>query len=224
MKLVKHSLDGAEIVFTDSSYAKERILHHYDLDPGKFVVVPCAWQHMHRIEQDDSILGRLGLESGQFFFSLGSRFPYKNFRWVEAAARQNPRYRFVVTGNAMHWEDDGKDAPVNVTFTGYLSDGEVKALEAHCRAFLHPSLEEGFGIPPMEAMSSGARCIISTAASLPEVYGDSVWYVDPTNYDHIDLDEIMSRLPKGANEDVLSRYSWENSARIVLDAIEGRCL
>lgn len=224
MKLVKHSLGGAEVVFTDSNYAKGRILHHYELNPDKFVVVPCAWQHMLRIGQDDSILGRLDLEPGQFFFSLGSRFPYKNFRWVEAAARQNPQYRFVVTGNAMHWEDDGKDAPANVTFTGYLSDGEVKALEAHCRAFLHPSREEGFGIPPMEAMSAGARCIVSKAASLPEVYGDSVWYIDSTDYDHIDLDEIMSYSPKDSNEDVLLRYSWERSARIVLDAIEERCL
>ena len=224
MKLVKFSLSGAEIIFTVSNYSKGRILHHYDLDPDKFVVVPGAWQHMLRIEQDDSILGRLGLEPGQYFFSLGSRYPYKNFRWVEAAARQNPGYRFVVTGNALHWEDDGKDAPANVSFTGYLTDREVKALEAHCRAFLHPSLEEGFGIPPMEAMSAGARCIVSKAASLPEVYGDSVWYINPTDYEHIDLDEIMSCSPKGTNEDVLSRYSWEKSARIVLDAIEERCL
>lgn len=224
MMLVKYSLGGAEIVFTDSNYAKGRILHHYDLDPNKFVVVPCSWQHMLRIEQDDSILGRLALEPGQFFFSLGSRFPYKNFRWVEAAALQNPQYRFVVTGNAMHWEGDGKDAPANVTFTGYLSDGEVKALEAHCRAFLHPSCEEGFGIPPMEAMSAGARCIVSKAASLPEVYGDAVWYIDPAEYNNIDLDEIMSCSPKDSNEDVLLRYSWERSARIVLDAIEERCL
>lgn len=224
MKLMKHSLGGAEIVFTDSIYAKERILHHYNLDPNKFVVVPCSWQHMLRIEQDDSILGRLGLEPGQFFFSLGSRYPYKNFRWVEAAARQNPGYRFVVTGNAPHREDGGKDAPANVIFTGYLSDGEVKALEAHCRAFLHPSYEEGFGIPPMEAMSAGASCIVSSAACLPEVYGGSVWYIDPAEYDNIDLDEIMSRPHVGNNEDVLLRYSWERSARIVLDAIEERCL
>ena len=224
---VRKSLSSAEVVFTDSEYAKKRILYHYKISPEKIVVVPCAWQHMLRVEEDDSVLPRLCLEPGQYFFSLGSRYPYKNFRWVEAAARQNPQYRFVVTGEDVHVHVPGtgeEDVPANVTFTGYLSDGEVKALETHCRAFLHPSLEEGFGIPPMEAMSAGARCIVSSAASLPEVYGDSVWYIDPTDYDHIDLDAITARPLKGTAEDVLSRYSWEESARIILDTIEERCL
>lgn len=221
-KRVKKSLSNARLVFTDSEFAKSEISTLYGIDSTKVRVIPCAWQHMLRIQQDDGIVSHLGLKQSNYFFSLGSRFPYKNIRWVVAAARQNPQYHFVVTGSEQNVRDvDEGDAPSNLTFTGYLSDEEVKGLEAHCRAFLHPSLAEGFGIPPMEAMSAGARCVVSNATSLPEVYGDSVWYIDPTDYDHIDLDEIMSRSLAGTNEDVLSRYSWKRSAQMLLDELEG---
>lgn len=217
---VSKSLNNAVLVFTDSKYSKDQIEKIYGVNPCKIVVIPCAWQHMLRVKQDDGILERLGLEDGRYFFSLGSRYPYKNFHWVACAARNNPQYRFVVTGSNVNEGCTCKDNELaNLTFTGYLSDGEVKALEAHCRAFLHPSLAEGFGIPPLEAMSVGAHCVVSNAASLPEVYGESVWYIDPTDYEHIDLDEILSRPLKGSIEDVLSRYSWENSARLLLDAL-----
>jgi glycosyltransferase involved in cell wall biosynthesis len=225
MNRMRKSLSEALVVFTDSEYAKKQILMHYDCVPNKLVVVPCAWQHMQRVRQDDGIVDLLDLDEGQYFFSLGSRYPYKNFRWVESAARQNPAYKFVVTGSEMYIPDAGGRArPDNVIFTGYLSDEKVKGLMAHCRAFLHPSLEEGFGIPPMEAMSTGARCVVSAAASLPEVYGDSVWYIDPTNYNHIDLNEIMSQPLRGTNKDVLYRYSWEKSAWILLETLKARCL
>jgi glycosyltransferase involved in cell wall biosynthesis len=61
----------------------------------------------------------------------------------------------------------------NIHFTGYLTDGEIKALMQNCRAFIHPAIYEGFGIPPLEAMSCGADLIISTATCLPEIYEKS---------------------------------------------------
>ena len=80
--------------------------------------------------------------------------------------------------------------------TGALSDEEIKALMRHCKASIQPSFYEGFGIPPMEAMSVGADCIVSNASSLPEVYKNSVWYIDPHDYDSIDLDKIMAQKKK----------------------------
>lgn len=220
----KKALDNALVVFTDSEYAKNEIATYYKCDPEKIKVIYCAWQHVLNIEQDDTALARLGLEDGKYFFSLGSRYPHKNFHWVECAAKQNPGYTFVVTGTDMRTDktSTGNQAD-NIMYTGYLTDEEVKALQMHCRAFLHPSFHEGFGIPPMEAMSVGAKCIVSNATALPEVYGDSVWYIDPNNYDDIDLERIMS---KPLHEDagtLLGRYSWTKSAEALLTAIEERC-
>lgn len=221
MRRVRNSLKRAQIVFTDSNYAKSRIQEHYGCADEKMVVVPCAWQHMLRFDQDDDVLEKFGLEDKLYFFALGSRYPYKNFRWVECAARQNPQYQFVVTGAEIGSGDkDAAEKPSNLLFTGYLSDEEIKGLMAHCKAFLQPSFEEGFGIPPLEAMSVDADCIVSTAASLPEVYGGSVRYIDPGDYEHIDLEAILAKPVAGSKRDVLDRYSWKKSAEMVLDAIE----
>ena len=89
-----------------------------------------------------------------------------------------------------------------------------------CKAFIHPSLYEGFGLPPLEAMSVGARCIVSNVSSLPEIYGRSVWYIDPYNYNEINLGKIMMEEIED-NTVVLNKYSWNKSAELFYKTIKG---
>ena len=105
----------------------------------------------------------------------------------------------------------------NIHFTGYLSDGEVKALMQHCRAFIHPAIYEGFGIPPIEALSCGAELIVSTATCLPEIYERSVHYIDPYNY-NIDIDKLLSEPVEPASQ-VLGKFDWEREARKLYDIL-----
>ena len=153
--------------------------------------------------------------NGEYFFSLGSRYKHKNMDWVFAAARQNPGYKFVVTGHntlADYSKDIEASAPENVIFTGFLSDEKVKALMAHCKAFIQPSLSEGFGMPPLEAVSAGAKdIIVSNVTALPEVYGECAHYIDPLKYENIDMDEILATEVKDPSV-LLDKYSWEKSA------------
>ena len=104
-----------------------------------------------------------------------------------------------------------QNQPKNIKCTGYLKDGEIKALMHHCIAFIQPSIYEGFGIPPLEAMSTGARCIVAKSSSLPEIYQNSVWYLDPLDYSNIDLKKIMANNIDD-NNSVLRRFSWAESA------------
>ena len=90
---------------------------------------------------------------------------------------------------------------------------------AGCKAFVHPALYEGFGIPPLEAMALGARCLVSTGGSLPEVYGNAMTYFDPLAYDRINMDELVARKPEGSAEECLARYSWRRSAELLLEWI-----
>ena len=202
-----------EVLLTDSMCAKSDIKKLYHIDSNRIKVVSCGWQHFERIVEEPQILEKLGLSDKQYFLSVGSRFPHKNIKWISYAAKKNPQYTFVVSGSRLGRKNtyfEG-EIPDNMIFTGYLSDGEIKSLMRHCKAFIQPSLYEGFGIPPMEAMSVGADCIVSTGGSLPEVYKNSVWYINPYDYEHIDLDEIMSK-PKESNELILNKYSWKKSA------------
>lgn len=209
-----HALKVSKKVITDSEFAKKDLCTFYKVDPKKIEVIPCAWQHFALIQEDERIIEKLGLEKDNYFFSLGTKYKFKNMKWVIEAAKQNPQYTFVISGRSIFATSDknAEELPGNVVESGYLTDEEIKALMKHCRAFIHPSFCEGFGIPPMEAMSAGARCVVSNAASLPEVYKKSVWYIDPADYSNIDMDQIMAAEIE-PNEAVLNLYSWEKSAQ-----------
>lgn len=74
-------------------------------------------------------------------------------------------------------------------FKGYVSDDELESLYRNCELFLYPTLNEGFGYPPLEAMFYGKTCIVSGICSLPEICGEAVYYVNPT-----DVGEIQNRI------------------------------
>ena len=215
MATTRVNLKRSKAVITISKYSKKDIMEVYKIPSQKIALVYTSWEHFNRITPDMTIIDRLGLKKGSYCFSLGSRYYHKNFRWVAAAARQNPQYTFVVSGSDILSSSDSslnENKPDNMIFTGYISDGEVKALMASCKVFIQPSLYEGAGMPPMEAMSTGARCIVSNRTSLPELYGDSVWYIEPEQYEGIDIDAVMSA-DIHDNSEVLDRFSWERSAK-----------
>ena len=107
-------------------------------------------------------------------------------------------------------------------FTGYLADEDLRALYSSCRVFVYPSLYEGFGLPPLEAMASGAPVVTSNVSSLPEVAGDAALLVDP--YDPRAIADGIRRvltdpaLRAGLRARGLlraSEFSWEQSVRHV---------
>ena len=83
--------------------------------------------------------------------------------------------------------------------------------------FLHPAVFEGFGIPPLEALSLGAPVAVSRASCLPELYGDTVRYFDPADYS-VDLDALLAQ-PVAPPDKVLKKYSWPVTAAQWLEEI-----
>nr|MCR5404394.1 glycosyltransferase [Butyrivibrio sp.] len=102
---------------------------------------------------------------------------------------------------------------------GYLSDSYVKTLMKYCKAFIQPSLSEGFGIPPLEALSVGAEIIVSNATCLPEIYGNTAHYIDPLDYDNIDLEAILST-PVEKPDAILEKFSWDHAAQSLASIVE----
>lgn len=216
----KRAIKQSRIVLTVSEYSKKDILNIYHVNPQKIIVAGNAWQHMLRIERDDSILNRYNLISKKFYFTLGSRVPHKNIKWIIEAAKQNPSDIIIISGEKQYDKNiDDNEYPANIIFTGYISDEEVKSLMSECKAFLFPSFYEGFGIPPMEALAENTPIIISNASCLPSIYGDSAYYVDPFEYDNIKLDDILKQ-KIGNPQNVLEKYSWERTATIIWNEIK----
>ena len=103
-----------------------------------------------------------------------------------------------------------------IIFTGFVSDEELVALYSKCATFAFVSLYEGFGIPPLEALSCGAKVVVSNTSSLPEVVGDVGITVDPMNQDAI-TKAMYESLQKDVNDEYKSRvkehlknYDWKN--------------
>ena len=102
--------------------------------------------------------------------------------------------------------------------TGYLSDGEVKAILSKAKAFVFPTYFEGFGLPPLEALSCGAPIVISNRTALPEIYGASAHYIDPDN-PNVDISELLKE-PIEPAASVLEKFTAANSARRLLAVIK----
>lgn len=217
-----HLAKKSKKIITVSKNSKKEIMQYYHILDDKISIIYNAWQHYLRFSSDNSILERLGLESDkEFYFTLGSGLPHKNLLWIVRAAEQNPTKTFVVTGNNLlsnYIEEIGLKEVANIIFTGYISDGEVKALMENANGFIHPAFCEGFGIPPLEALSCGCEIIISKTSCLPEIYGEAARYIDPYNYE-IDMSRIM-KMTHGDYQEVLERYSWEQSASAFISVLQ----
>lgn len=209
-------------IFTDSNDAKREILKYYPkADIDKIIPAYGAWQHFKNIEYDVSVLLNQNLKKGSYYFAMGSLEPNKNFKWVAEVAKRNPNAMFAVAGSLnkkVFANGLGFDCPENMKLLGYVSDEEAKSLMRDAKAFLFPSFCEGFGMPPLEALSAGVpRVIVSDISVMHEIFKENAIYVNPKLYDY-DLDELIMNSSCNA-EAVLKRFSWEESARIIYQEI-----
>ncbi len=197
-------------IITISEFCKTEIAKYYPMAKNKIEVIPCAWQHIKGYKENEMWNKAYPfLSDGNFYFSLATLSKNKNGKWIIDVAKNNPDNVFAIGGK--HYETEYSEIPSNVHMLGYISDEDACALMKHCKAFIFPSIYEGFGLPPLEALALGADVISSNAASLPEVLGESVHYIDP--YDsNVDLDALMRETIEDKNS-ALNKYSWSDSAR-----------
>lgn len=220
--LFRRAKRKADLILTVSNYSKHKFNELLGIPDEKIHIIYNAWQHFERVDADDGIFAKIpqtALAKG-YFLAVSSLSPQKNFVWIREVAKRNSECQFVIVGKKEGFTKlDSNDLKAdNLHFTGYLTDGEIKCLMQRCRAFIHPAIYEGFGIPPLEAMSCGAPVIVSTATCLPEIYGKSVHYIDPHNYD-VDLEKLLSE-PVAPREEVLDRFNWRIEAEKLYEILK----
>lgn len=210
----------AKKIITISEFSKNELNAVLKMQHCDVAVLSEGHQHLQKIPFDESALSRYNLQKKNFYFSLGTRAPHKNILWIHGYAKAHPNEIFAVSGSS-YGRIFGKvddDMPLNVKFLGYLSDAEIKTLMRDCRAFVFPSFYEGFGIPPLEALSIGCPVIVSDIPVMHEIFGNTVHYIDPYNAS-VDLEKLLSE-PVVSAETVLKKYSWEKAAALLLDIIK----
>lgn len=204
-------------IFTVSNFSKNEIIENYNVKPEKITVTYNSAEHLKNIKPDEEILKKLNLEGKEFYFSLGSKSPHKNHKYIEELAKNNIDKIFVVTGNNNKiFKEDSKDYISNMIYTGYLTDEEIVSLYKSCKAFIFPSLYEGFGIPPLEAMIVGCnKILISNIEVFEEVYMDSVNYIQLEKITYHEIDKIEEK----DTTQILKKYKWNCIAKNIIERI-----
>lgn len=172
-------------LFTVSAYSRSQLEHFGVFPPDKAHVLRLGVDHLDRVEADPSILNRLGLEGGRYLLAIGSLARHKNLALlIDAfvAADMGP-IRLVIAGggNPRVFGDAGLRPSEQVQYAGRVTDAELQALYRHALAFACPSLSEGFGFPPLEAMAAGCPVVATTGGAVPETCGGAALYADPTS-------------------------------------------
>jgi len=215
-------------VVTSSEFVREKLLKRFGLHGEQVTVVPGGvdTQTFH-----PGVTLRLDLPSRYALF-VGSLQPRKNLtRLLEAWQRIKdtvPDAWLLIAGTGgSAFRPTALAAAERVRFLGAIPDGDLPGLYASATVFILPSLDEGFGLPVLEAMASGTVVIASNAGALPEVVGDSGHFFDP-----LDVAEIAHTLHCGLQDAVLreslrengliraQRFSWDASAEMLWKVFE----
>ena len=228
---IMHTICGSrtEKIVTDSQFSKNELHKYFDIPKEKMTVIYAGIDHMDRMQADDTIIDDLQLNNEKFVFAVSSKNPTKNFPLVLRAARLLPHIRFVIAGgsNSAVFVDGKEDKMTNVTYTGYVSDEQLISLYRHASVFVYPSLYEGFGIPPLEALSQGCPVIVSDCASLPEICGNRTKYCQPNSANHlankindvIKDNAINKQITFYVKSEIKREYCWLKSAGEVYEMI-----
>lgn len=172
-------------VFTVSNFSRNELEQYFGISQARIVVVPPACDHLTRIPPALEILDQFGLEPGKFVLGVSSRSPIKNFSGLALAvhALNRPELKLAVAGrrHPKLFREQASDTESSIIWLDYVSDTQLRALYEAAALFVYPSFYEGFGIPPIEAMSCGCPVVAAAASSLPESCGDAALFCDPSN-------------------------------------------
>jgi glycosyltransferase involved in cell wall biosynthesis len=230
----------ATMIVTPTQVVRLEVCERFRIKPEKVVAVHHAPRSCFRplpLEQASETTKRLGIED-DFLLFVGTIEPRKNLltlvrAFADVLKATSLRPQLVIAGQE-GWLTDELFAYVKevdfgdrLRWTGYVSDEDLCALYSLCRAFIYPSIYEGFGLPPLEAMACGAPVISSSIPSITEVLGTAARLVVPTDV-HA-LSESIIELWENANErQRLSKagqtraaeFSWARTARLTRDVYD----
>ena len=234
-------LGAASHIITPTKAIKDELTARFNLDPVRITVTPEAPRNSFfpmKREDTADVCQRLGIEN-DFILFVGTIEPRKNVqtlvRAFERISRQSDHRSQLVLAGGEGWLTDDFDRLVRasdfrerIRLTGYLGDEELRALYSSCKVFVYPSLYEGFGLPPLEAMACGAPVVASRIAAHEETLKDKARLIEPMDESAL-AKAIVNLLEDERARDSLMKaglahvanFSWRKTAEITWEVYEG---
>ncbi|MDR3450393.1 MAG: glycosyltransferase family 1 protein [Alphaproteobacteria bacterium] len=229
--LIRSYARRAAKLATVSTFSADEMARCFGIPRGHIEIIPESGEHILRQTPDYSLHDKFGLEQDGYFLAVSSHAPTKNFCGILEAVAQLPPlpFKFVIVGgrDARVFNAGALDAKGAIE-TGYVSDAQLRALYERAACFVYPSLYEGFGLPPLEAMSCGCPVLTSNTTSLPETCGAAAAYCNP--HDSGDIARQLATLlgSRTARDELraagLKRakaWTWARAATRLNDIISG---
>ena len=242
-QLTRHVLGGAARIFAVSQFSKSEIEKLFGIPSQRIEVVYNAiderFLHGHASAADRQLIAERYLVTYPFLLYAGRISPHKNLvRIIEAFSALRgeldkegkfPDLRLIIIGDDLSGHPDLRRTVVRsgvqneVRFLGFVPIDILRIFYDVAHVFLFPSLYEGFGLPPLEAMAHGTPVVTSNTSSLPEVVGNAAVLVNPENVFEIMrathrvlIDQNLREKLKARGYEQAKRFSWDNSVRRIL--------
>ncbi len=221
--LKKKTIANADYIICISENTKKDLINYYAVPEEKIQVIYIATDFLIEMSY-----GPESVPDRPYFLYVGGReTAYKNFfGFLESLAKvvkTNPDIGLCVVGSQFTEVEsqfiNSLNLSTNVINFGYVPDNQLAKLYRQSLAFVYPSLYEGFGIPPLEAMACGSLVVTTNRASLPEVVGDAAILFDPDSKDELAF--ILEQITKGFNQrqefvakgfERANLFSWDKTA------------
>jgi glycosyltransferase involved in cell wall biosynthesis len=214
--VIWRALRRSSKIIAVSQFTKNDLVQQFGVAPAKIVVTYEGLTNLSK-ERDSLFVTQLKTEEvlaqyqipRRFLLYVGNAYPHKNLEFLlkvfSRLHAEQPDLRLVLVGKLDYfylrlqefarslnlWQQDNHNSPV--IFTGYVPDAQLAIFYAAAIAYIFPSLYEGFGLPPLEAMAQGCPVLSSDRSSLPEILGEACWYFNPEQEQdlHYKLIQIM---------------------------------
>jgi glycosyltransferase involved in cell wall biosynthesis len=242
--LLLRALQASRLIVTDSEFVRSEIVSTFGTDPAKVKAIPLGVSNeYHQLARNTVREGlvRYGLESRKYSLAVGTLEPRKNLVTALEAYSGLPlelarRFPLIIVGGRGWLTMEIDQAIKNLErqgrarWLGYIPQSDMPMLYSGAKLLVYPSLYEGFGFPPLEAMACGTPVITSNCSSLPEVVGDAAIQLDPMDVEALRR-AVLLLLQDSARWDLLREaglsrarmFSWDRCAESTIAAYRAAC-
>ena len=225
---LKIGLKRCKKIFTVSEFSKNEISDYFKISKDRIQIAYSSANYLLGAKYKDVDVAKLGVKPKEYYLSVSSRNLHKNQKFIGELAKRFPDRTFVIVGgqhksfNAIsEVKADGEGSASNIIYTGYISDEELTNLYKYAKGFIFPSVYEGFGLPPLEAIIQGCTSLaLSDIPVFREIYSN-VYFFDPNNVNSFSFERFDEvNITEEERKRYIDKYSFSKTAQEYIIAVK----